>query len=284
MDYYAVQGPFSDPGRHADSYDDLPDDVASICAVVQNLCIHVLHGVKYGVELPEHRFSEVHLYPVEEMLTRILELDPRPLAISRDPARRIVANCRHYAILLCSMLRHKGIPARLRCGFETYLHRRRFGDHWLCEYWSAAEERWVLIDPELDSVHCQTFRVAFDPLDLPPDTFFVAGEMWRRCRDGRADPKRCGFLDRWGLWYVRDNVIRDALCLNKVELHPWDRTGLTCDQGTELSDADVALTDRLAELTWPWVDRNALGRFYQEYPALREVRPFFGELSLPIGR
>ncbi len=42
------------------------------------------------------------------------------------------------------------------------------------------------------------------------------------------DPLRYGIEgDLWGLWFLRNTMLRDLLCLNKVEPLPWDcsRTG-----------------------------------------------------------
>ncbi|MCP4645171.1 MAG: transglutaminase domain-containing protein, partial [bacterium] len=249
MSFYTEHSRISDPASYAGWFDDLPSDPVALAHIVQHLCIHVLHTAKYGVELSEHRLAEVQLYPVRELMEAILHLDDRPLSEPREPERRLLTNCRQYALLLCSMLRHKGIPARLRCGFETYLHRRRYGDHWVCEYWNEGEDRWVLVDAELDEPHREAFKIAFDPLDMPDDAYYTAGAMWQRCRDGRIDPAHCGFLDQWGLWYVRDNVVRDLLCLNKVELHPWDGTIFTQDGSETLTDTELALTDQFAAAT-----------------------------------
>ena len=50
------------------------------------------------------------------------------------------------------MLRHRRIPARLRCGFAAYFDRGRWEDHWICEYWRPAEGRWCRVDAQLDEI------------------------------------------------------------------------------------------------------------------------------------
>jgi hypothetical protein len=50
---------------------------------------------------------------MQQRLERILELDPAPLTVPRDPSERQIALCRDFAVFLTSILRHKGIPARL---------------------------------------------------------------------------------------------------------------------------------------------------------------------------
>jgi hypothetical protein len=86
---------------------------------------------------------------------------------------------------------------------------------------------------------------------VPRDKFVVAGKAWQVCRAGEADPEAFGLtaLNEHGLWWVRDNLVRDVAALNKVELLPWDSWGLA--QGPEYvsTEADTALLDRAAELS-----------------------------------
>jgi hypothetical protein len=74
----------------------------------------------YGWTIDKAREEDLQLRLVALMLGRILELDDRPLAATRSPDSRLVGNCRDHTILLCSMLRHQGVPARARCGFGAY--------------------------------------------------------------------------------------------------------------------------------------------------------------------
>ena len=57
---------------------------------------------------------------------------------------------------------------------------------------------------------------------MPRDHFLVAGDAWRLCRAGKADPAAFGVLDMHGLWFVASNVIRDVAALNNREMLPWD--------------------------------------------------------------
>jgi transglutaminase-like putative cysteine protease len=49
--------------------------------------------------------------------------------------------CNSYALMLVSMLRANGVPARSRCGFGAYFNPPKFEDHWVCEYWNADRRR-----------------------------------------------------------------------------------------------------------------------------------------------
>ncbi|WP_456781864.1 transglutaminase domain-containing protein [Bradyrhizobium sp. USDA 3315] len=39
------------------------------------------------------------------------------------------ATCRDFSLMLCSVLRHHGVPARIRCGFGRYFAPHPFHDH-----------------------------------------------------------------------------------------------------------------------------------------------------------
>jgi hypothetical protein len=40
LDFFAKHGMMSDPGKHASLFSDLPDDIPTLCKVVQGLLIH----------------------------------------------------------------------------------------------------------------------------------------------------------------------------------------------------------------------------------------------------
>jgi len=115
--------------------------------------------------------------------------------VARPPERRLVSLCRDYAVLLVSLLRRQGIPARLRVGFGGYFHGSGLAnwDHRIAEYWNARSNRWVLVDPMIDDVMRAKRGFTIDTLDMTGDTpFLVASDVWRRCRAGQAIPDEFG--------------------------------------------------------------------------------------------
>ena len=125
-------------------------------------------------------------------------------------------------MLLCSILRTKGIPARLRCGFANYFEPDHFEDHWICEYWDKIRESWVMVDAQLDELHTKQSKIKFNPLDIPGGCFLTAGESWLKYRKENIDPNMFGVLHIKGNSLIRANIIRDIFALRKVELLPWD--------------------------------------------------------------
>jgi Transglutaminase-like superfamily len=185
------------------------------------------------------------------MLTRIHELDSRPITVARNYGGRLPSVCRHFSLMLSAMLRYHGIPARPRCGFGAYFNAGKFEDHWVCEYWNAAESRWILVDAQMDPVQRKAFKLDFNPLDVPRDRFIIAGGAWQMCRSGRADSAAFGLthISLSGLGFVEGNVIRDLASLNRMEMLPWDVWGMMDIDEAALTEEKRTLIDRVAALT-----------------------------------
>jgi hypothetical protein len=236
----------SDAGAKAALLDGLPRDVGGLAKVVQGLLIHEHVAPAYGVTLSAEQHAQAHMRGVEKMLDSITRQDSRPLPQARPPAERVVGVCRHFTLLHVAMLRRQGIAARARCGFGAYFEKGKFIDHWVTEYWNEGQQRWVLVDAQLDQHQRELFGIAFDPLDVPRDQFLVAGDAWRLCRSGKADPGAFGILDMHGLWFIAGNVIRDVAALNNHEMLPWDVWGAMTQNDTEL---ELSFIDQLATLS-----------------------------------
>ncbi len=246
LDFWRRPVDFSDAGAQAGLLDDLPRDIPGIVKAIQGLLIHEHLTDAYGVVLPPERRVESHARSVESMLGAIAARDPRPLTEARKAADRYICVCRSFVLLLVAILRRQGLPARARCGFGAYFEPGKFYDHWVAEYWSADQNRWLMVDAQVDDRQRGIFGVTIDTLDVKRDQFLVAGDAWRLCRTGREDPKNFGIPDMHGLWFTASNIVRDAAALNNREMLPWDVWG-----GMQLvdEDLDLAFFDRLAELT-----------------------------------
>jgi hypothetical protein len=145
--------------------------------------------------------------------------------------------------------RHNGIPARARCGFADYFDPGEHGEHWVAEYWNVDQQRWVLVDAQVDELQRAALRLDFDTFDVPRDRFLVAGDAWRACRSG-ADPMTFGVggeTQLWGLVEVYGELFQDLANLQKIELLPWGWYGLAKDKGA--MESEPKLIDRLAALT-----------------------------------
>ena len=249
--FCAAPAKMTSAGVHAPLFDGLPREVAGLADVAQGLIIHEHIAPAYGVDLSDERRGSVHIRPVERILERLVAEDDRPLTTARSAETRLAGNCRHFTVLLVAMLRAQAVPARARCGFGAYFGTGGFEDHWVAEYWHAAEARWILVDAQIDEVQRGMFPIDFDLMDVPRDRFLIAGDAWALCRAGEADAARFGlsFLNEGGLWWIAGNLLRDAAALNNMEMLPWDAWGAMPGPGEVPTDDVLGLLDRLAELT-----------------------------------
>ena len=246
--YFAEQGRMSDPGTYISLYENLPTSMEELVKLVQGVTIHVFWTERYGFKAPPERMDELQLRSMGRRLERTIDLDPRPLTEPRPVEKKLLGNCRDHSLLLASLLRHQGIPARARCGFGAYFMPDHFEDHWVTEYWNQDQSRWIFVDAQLDELQRDVLKIGFDTLDVPRDQFIVGGKAWQMCRSGQQDPGKFGIFDMNGLGFVRGNLVRDVASLNKMELLPWDCWGVILLESLDNPD-DLAMLDEVASLS-----------------------------------
>ena len=285
LNRYSTQSVITDAGKYEYLYKDLPDDIPSLVNTVQNLLIHGAHLQRYGIQPSEERLKQqdYQIRKVSQMFERIIQINNNKLTQPRRPKDRLIVSCRHFAVLTCSFLRHKGIPARVRAGFETYLFtsyqgnlRTKFHDHWICEYWDKNKKQWIQIDSQIDDIQRKALDIKVDTLNLPPNSFLTGGQVWELCRTQRMDPNAFGVWGADGVWntgweFIQSSVILDFMALNKLELLPWDGNELARTDYAKLTDEQKTLLDQAAKLT---TSRNAetfkqVRVLYESVPSLQ---------------
>jgi len=268
--FYRSPGPMTDPGEFAPLLADLPTSLPDLVGALQGLAVHIFWAKRYGLDLGEARQQEVGLRTFRSKLARMRELDPAPLDQPRSLERRLVSNCRDFSVMAAGSLVQQGVPARARCGFGTYFMPDHYEDHWVAEYWNADQARWVMFDPQLDALMLEVLKPPFDPLDMPPGAFVTGGEAWLLCRREGCDPDSFGIFEWHGWDFIKGNLYRDLLALNRVEILPWDfwtGMGPAC---ADFSPADWEKHDRLAELTAdPEANFAEIQALYEHDPSLR---------------
>lgn len=280
--FYGTHSVATDPGDHWSRLSALAGGPAELAAAVRNLAVHREACGRFGFELPEERRNEAETRYAADIIGVLdgLAGEPLGLAEEREPVRRFAGTCRDFSLLFAAALRHNGVPARLRCGYATYLQEDFHADHWVTEYWKPGRG-WTLADAEFAGRDDMP-GIDFDTMNVPRDRFIVAGEAWAMCRSGNADPATFGVrlpvLELTGLDMVRANVVRDLAALNKIEVLPWDVWGLAESLSEPGRDADVddlalALIDQIAELTAEARDFEALREAYEENPRLKITAP-----------
>lgn len=264
LDFYTTPGPFTElTADQIERLDRLALDPNSLCLAAQGLLVSPPDAA--DARLSEDRMGERNTRPASSLLARVLELDgATPLNEPRPPERRVVGTCRHYAVLATAFLRAMNVPARARCGFASYFVPAKKVDHWIVEYWSSDDRRWIRIDPEyLDRPTPASAR----PDDLRPGEFLTAGEAWLLIRSREEDPADFGVFgtENWGAGEVRGNAMRDlASLVAKVEMLPWDEWGPMHDSYKgRTGDEFDALMDQLAAATRDH-DQLAMERVYEQ--------------------
>jgi len=253
--HYTKQSKYSDPGKYAYLFDSFTSDISQICNIVHNLVVHQDSTEDlYGFKVPTEKSGQSNTRFIEKVLEIIIENKNIPLKSPRKPEDRFIGSCRDFALLTCAILRHKDIPARVRCGFAAYFHQDWYADHWVCEYYDSQNEEWKLVDAELGEEEKQKYQIEFDPLNIPRELFLVGGKAWQMARKGELDPERTGVKEIGvkGFWFIKADVIRDLAALNKVELLPWDYTEYIDNPFKsidEVSTEELNIIDSLAALT-----------------------------------
>ena len=257
----------TDPGSEASHLNGLPTEIGALCRIIQGVLIHSEWTAAYGLPVSGPGVSRETL-PLSRRIQLITQNTLQPLTVRRMPGDRSVGTCRDFALMLCGMLRHQGIPARVRCGFAAYFESQHWEDHWICEYWLSAEGRWRRVDAQLDDVLRERLEIGFDATDVPRDVFMTAGDAWHLCRRKQADPSLFGQGTARGQWFIRINVVRDQHALNDSETSIWDGWRQAIGRHELVAESDQEATDRIAEdpestnvvATPPWMVETKASR------------------------
>lgn len=119
------------------------------------------------------------------MLAELYRRDARGFVLDRKEADKLVLTCRFVSILTASILKSKGIPARVRSGFAPYFDDDQSDDHWIVQYWNDAESRWITID--VDASLSLKEGTDFDSYDVPADAFDWSARAWLDVRANKRD-------------------------------------------------------------------------------------------------
>lgn len=200
LQHYRKFSLFTFPGCYQKRLNnDMPNDVREIGDLVRSAIIHrstLEEGntgsnadLKYGdmTKIPWwQQAQDDYLVTAGAMLTELYRKDKRGFVKNKTEQQKLIVTCRFVAILMASILKSKGIACRVRSGFAPYFqdvtHNDKSCDHWINQYWSEKEKRWVTIDVD-GSWH----NLPFDPYDMPENVFDFSADAWRSARNGTVD-------------------------------------------------------------------------------------------------
>ena len=254
------QTQMTDPGREVSMLEGLPDDIGGLMRAVQGTLLHLEWLETYGLTARDFPNMSRDTLSLADRLRVLKGAEGLRLNCPRAPAARSPGTCRDYSLMLCGLLRHRRIPARVRCGFAAYFREGGWEDHWICETWF--DGRWRQIDAQLDEVLVKRLGITFDPTDIPSGMFMPAPEAWLRWRGGNDEANLFGHGEEArGPWFMRVNVMRDHLVLNGAETSKWDTWRNARDVDRRLSDSELQAADMVAadptqpvrSLAPPWI-------------------------------
>lgn len=121
------------------------------------------------------------------MTSEIFRLNKQGFIKNRKTEEKINITCRYISVLMASVLKAKGIPARCRAGFsKKVIEDISAGDHWIVEYWNREKERWVRLD--ISRIHFDK-RTDYNLYDVPEKRFECAADAWLNVREKKCDIK-----------------------------------------------------------------------------------------------
>jgi hypothetical protein len=205
LNHYLEFSLYTNPGLYKDILKkDLPDDIRKIGNLVRANIIHrttlvagntgTNNDKRFGdmTKVPWYRQLEDDvLVTAVAMFAELYRRDERGFVLDRSEENKLVLTCRFIAILIASILKSQGIPARVRSGNSPDFDMSELGkvsaDHWINQYWNEKENRWITIDVD----GSWSFRdTTIDPYDMSANMFDFPADAWLNIRVGKDDQNR----------------------------------------------------------------------------------------------
>jgi len=269
LEFYKQYSSFTDPGKYAFVYENLPDSLPELCSLIKSQFIHPYAELpEYREQIPEERWDESFRYPtVESVLEGLLSYDSRGLVKDRKPQDRLVLGCRDYAILLASIVKYRGIPARVRCGHATYIIPGFHASHTICEVWNENDKRWMLVDPGMNMV------------DFGRDKFDFSNDVWLQMQKKEIDPNLYGIPGQYsGLVSILAKVNTDLASILGTEYPIYQYAPILeyAFKTNQLPAEQNEILNRISELMKSLDAKNLLKlqEIYNNTPQIQIIKTF----------
>ena len=269
--FYKQTSEFTDVSRFYDDVINLWENkckksLKKLCLYLMNVTLHrvILQLSLKGNNLKEYGdFSYVdYTTPMSEddilltanaMLGEIFRRDPKGFYIGRPANTRINVTCRYVSILVSAILKTNGMSCRSRVGWARYLGNN-IQNHWINEYYSETEQRWIMFD--LDDLYDAEFtnlvtykenKIAYEYLDIKENQFYTAANAWLEYR------KNSNFINNFCVLSTTidekilvQNLFLDLYALMNMEYHYYTMP-IAFDKA-KFSKNDLIEIDNLANL------------------------------------
>lgn len=262
LEHYLQTGTYTYAGPYREYFKGLPDNVEELCKLVCGQVIHRVTLMEGNTNAnADLRYGDMTRYPwyrmrceddvfltAAAMTAELFRMDERGFVPDRAVEHKIVVCCRYVAVLTAAILKAKGIPARCRAGFAPYFAEGKSMDHWITQYWSVEQNRWVSIDAD---AFFDVEKLGFSPYDIPAERFDWAADTWLGIRGGTKDGSRFIYADGLGTDSLKAAVrylFYDFHALMNNELTFLFLPSFLADKLDDLQEKDMQEFDRLAEL------------------------------------
>ncbi len=263
LKHFLEYGVYTNPGLYREDLLKLPDNIRELGLLLRKNIIHrtTLAAGNIGTNadlrfgdmkrVPWWRQPEDDILPtVAAMLAELYRRDNRGFVADRTPENKLVVTCRFVAILMASILKTKGIPARVRSGNADYFDLGKLGkvstDHWINQYWNATQKCWVTIDVD----GSLSLNAEFDPYDIPEGKFDFPAKAWLDIRNKKVDENhfvnasgdKGAMVVAWSLFYDFHSLMNDEIIY--VQMPEYG----TFKKFPKLTESELAEMDELAKL------------------------------------
>lgn len=301
--FYLETSMFTDLGKYKSEAIDLwgnkcNKNLKKLCQYLMNATVHrvVVQWALEGKDVSDYGdFDYIDystlmseddiLLTANAMFAEIFRRDKKGFYIGRPVQNRLNVTCRYVSVLTSAILKANNIPCRCRAGWARYLDENKNLDHWVNEYYSQSENRWIMFD--MDDLYDEDFmpdplykknKIAEEYLDFGKDQFYTASQMWQMYR---KNPQVIKSL-KYGSNDCRPEQILKYLFLDFWAVmnteYNYNFVPLAYDKGIEsFSKKELAEIDNLAKLMTD-VDKNfgQLQKLYNTPKYRMVVSPLVG--------
>jgi formylglycine-generating enzyme required for sulfatase activity len=278
LDFYRQYSSFTDPGEYAYLYKNLPDSLPELCSLIKSQFIHPVAELPiYRDQIPKERWNETVKYTtVKSILKGLVTYDSRGFVKDRKPEDRLVLGCREYAILLASILKYRGIPARVRYGFAPYLIPGFNSNHVICEVQNKNDKHWMLVD------------VGTNMIDFSREKFAFGNDSWLKMQKKEIDPNLYGVPGEYsknnGLVSIATMVCLDLASVlgNEYTVYQYAPISDYASQNNNQLPMDqIEILNKISNLMTSLNDDNLskLQEIYYNTPQIQITKTFIFDLN-----
>lgn len=304
---YLEYGRLTDPQENEYMLKNLPDDLQEMCDVANVQSVHHTMLSQWKIPRSERRLTFAD-HDIKDILDTLKVKGDGTLSIDRKLQDRIFGACTKESIFSTSMLRAKGIPARIRVGYLTNLYKgdkaiefwrnvnkyanktpvdsvvfdqytlymkevNKSIEHWVTEYWDERSKTWRILDIRPEYLRSYGLDVGYH---LPDQYFELACEAWQKINTPEFINDAYSEGEKDGKTHIRYQMLLDFYSLLNHEV-----PGVFDDNGKDVTQQDDNqefrfLSKKYSELSTLEIDElNNLAALLESQPAVKDLLKFY---------